>query len=86
MYGNDSFDRSVRRERLEQVARDSGPTAPKHANAEVTVGDVHRPVVGRVLANPGEVVLAERRAGDDPEAVVREPRDREVALDARRAG
>ena len=32
-------------------------------------------------ADPGEVVLAERGAGDDPEAVLGQAGDREVALD-----
>ena len=45
------------------------------------VGDVHRPVARRVLADPREVVLAERGAGDDPEPILGEPRHREVALD-----
>ena len=43
--------------------------------------DGHGAVIRRVLPDPREVVLAERRAGDDAEAILREPRDGEIALD-----
>src|SRR3990170_8495667 len=46
------------------------------------VRDVDGAVVGRVLAKPGEVVLAEGRARHDPETVLCESSDGEVALDA----
>ena len=68
------------RQRLEDLARGR----PPQAEAGVLrghVGDVDGAVVRRMLADPREVVLAERRARDDPESIVREPRHREVALD-----
>ena len=57
---------------------------PPQAEARVARGDVldcDRAVLRRVLADPGEVVPPERRAGDDAEAILRQPRHGEVALD-----
>ena len=56
----------------------SGPRGRgRRSGGDVLDGDV----VAGVLADPGEVVLAEGRARDDPEALLAEPRDGEVALD-----
>ena len=77
MYGKSS---GVVGERLEDLAARAGPQRPRQAYARGDVLDGRRPS-GRVLADPGEVVLAEGGAGDDPEAFLGEARDREVALD-----
>ena len=56
-----------RRQRLQDLAR----LRPPEAEAGVGGGDVvDGDAVGRVLADPGEVVLAERGAGDDAEALL----------------
>ena len=56
---------------------------PPETEERVRRGDVlDRDTVGRVVADPREVVLAEGGARDDPKALVAEPRDREVALDS----
>ncbi len=58
---------------------------PPQAEARQSRGDVVQldaAVPRQVLAHPAQVVVAEGRAGDDPEPVAGQPRDREVALDA----
>ena len=68
-----------RRQRLEDLAR---PRSPE-SEACVRRGDVlDRDVARRVLADPREIVLAEGRPGHDPEPIVGEPGDGEVALDS----
>ena len=57
------------------------PPDPETGERGRHVGDVHRAVARRVLTDPGEVVLAERGSGDDPEAILGESRHREVAFD-----
>ncbi len=64
-----------------RISRAFGPQSPRQAYADVTSVDRDRAVAGSVLPDPGEIVPAEGRAGDDPEAIGREPRDREVAFD-----
>ena len=44
---------------------------------DVTSATCTDPSSRRVLADPGEVVLAERGSGDDPEPLFGEPRHRE---------
>ena len=68
-----------RRQRLQDLPR----LRPPEAEAGVARGDVLDGDARRgVLADPREVVPAEGRAGDDPEPLLRQPRDGEVALDA----
>ena len=67
-------------QRLQDLAR-CGPPDPETGIRRRDVDDGDRAVDREVLPEPGGVVLAERRAGDDPEALLTQPRDREVALD-----
>ena len=64
-----------------RIARDSQAPEPEARVLRGHVCDVHRPVVGGMLANPREVVLPERRARHDAEPVLGKPCDGEVALD-----
>ena len=59
----------------------SAPTGRSRRTRDVTSDDLDRAVVWRVLADPREVVLPERRPRHDAEAILGEARDREVALD-----
>ena len=65
---------------LEQLA---GRRAPDPEAGVLTgdVGDADRAVTRRVLDDPGEIVASERGARHDPEPLVTEARDGEVALD-----
>ena len=68
-----------------QRLQDGACLRPPDAETGVSRGlvrDLHRAVVGEVLGDPREIVLAECGSGHDSEAVLRETRDREVALDA----
>ena len=64
-----------------RISRARGPQTPKHAQRRGDVGDLDRAVVREVAADPLAVVVAERRAGHDREALLREAGDGEVALD-----
>ena len=80
-YGKPS---SVRSSRVAE-ARMSRARGPHSAVADATGRDVvkqHAAVVGQVPPEPAEVVLPDRRAGDQQEAVRGDPGDRQVALDA----
>ena len=65
------------------TSRARGPQSAKHADCDVTSSTrtSGEPAAGQVGADPGEVVVAERGAGDDREALLLQPRDGEVALD-----
>ena len=76
----------------EVVAADVGEDVPGHRPPQAEAGHRRRDVAdgdrarlgrggGEVAPDPGEVVAAERRAGDDEEALLLEPGHREVALD-----
>src|SRR5262245_18523192 len=71
---------AVGRHRLQDRAGRRAPD-PEAGQLRRDVFDDHRAVLWRVLADPGEVVAAERGARDDAEAVLGEARDGEVALD-----
>ena len=64
-----------------RISRLFGPQIPRQAKREVTSSTATEPSSGRMRPDPGQVVLAERRPGDDPEAILGEPRHGEVALD-----
>ena len=63
------------------MSRARGPHRPKQAYADVSSTTWTEPSSGDVLRDPREVVLTERRPRHDPEAILGEARDREVALD-----
>ncbi len=67
-------------ERREDLRRARAPQREARP-ARGHVGAAHAAVAGRVPADPAEVVVAERRAGDDREQLLLDARDREVALD-----
>ena len=64
----------------DEVARQRAPHA-QAAQRRGEVGEDDRAVVGQVAAHPGDVVAPDRAAGDDPEAVLAQARDRQVAHD-----
>ena len=68
MYGNAAFDEAGRRQRLEDVTARGAPER-EAGMRRGDVRDLHGSVLGSVLSDPGEIVLAEGRAGDDPESV-----------------
>ncbi len=63
------------------MSRALGPHRPKHAYADVSSTTWTEPSSGTCCADPREVVLTERRPRHDPEAILGEARDGEVALD-----
>ena len=70
--------------RRQSLENRSGRRSPE-SDARVRrrdVFDLDRPIAGRVVADPRQVVHPERRPGDHTKAPVVETRDREVALDA----
>jgi hypothetical protein len=66
--------------RADEVARERAPDA-EAAQRRAEVGERDRSVLGQVRAHPRDVVAADRAAGDDPEAIVGQARDRQVAHD-----
>src|SRR5262249_43260345 len=68
------------RERLQDLTRLRSPQTEAGERGGLVL-DLHRAVVGCVLPDPREIVLAEGGAGNDPESIVSEPGHREVALD-----
>ena len=66
--------------RADEVARQRAPDA-QAAQRRRQVGEDDRAVVGQVAAHPRDVVAPDGAAGDDPEAVLAEARDRQVAHD-----
>ena len=70
-----------RGERLQDLAS-AGPPEAEAGERGGDVRDVDGAVIRHVLSEPREVVLAERGPGDDPEPILLESRDGEVALDS----
>ena len=70
----------VGRRRLQDLAS-RGPPETDAGELRRHVLHQHGAVIRRVLADPGQIMSAEGRAGNDAEAILCEPRDREVALD-----
>src|SRR5439155_27251980 len=60
------------------------PRAPEAETREAAgnVPNLHTVLVAELLADPAQVMVAERRARDQPEAIFGEPGYGEIALDA----
>ena len=71
----------VRRDGREDVARPRAPH-PDAGPGRRDVADLDRAVVGQVLPDPAEIVVADGRPRHDQEPVRGQPGDREVGLDA----